>query len=138
MKKCSTCRQAKPCDAFATDRRAKDGKQARCRQCHNEANQRSRKGNREYLDRLSAQRAESRTRLAQIKLERGCADCGYQEHAAALDFDHRPGEVKLFDVASGPARRGWGAIEAEVAKCDVVCANCHRIRTYTRRYSNAA
>lgn len=67
-----------------------------------------------------------------LKLSRGCADCGYAEHPAALDFDHRPGEDKLYCVGAL-----WGSsratILAEAAKCDVVCANCHRIRTWKRR-----
>ena len=66
------------------------------------------------------------------KLEMGCVDCGYVEHSAALDFDHRPGTVKVRDIKSGQ-HLGWQALLDEIAKCDVVCANCHRIRTYERR-----
>jgi len=70
-------------------------------------------------------------RITQVKLDRGCADCGYKDHPAALDFDHVTGE-KLFEI--GPAAtRSWESIEAEIEKCEVVCANCHRIRTYNRR-----
>lgn len=66
------------------------------------------------------------------KLERGCTDCGYNAHPAALDFDHLPGTVKVRDIKSGQ-QLGWAALMAEVSKCEVVCANCHRIRTATRR-----
>ena len=66
------------------------------------------------------------------KLEHGCADCGYKAHHAALDFDHRPGTSKVRDIKSGQ-QLGWVALQEEVAKCDVVCANCHRIRTFVRR-----
>ena len=72
-----------------------------------------------------------RAHLQAIKLERGCADCGYNAHPAALDFDHRPGVKKLFNLAN-MSNATWTQVEAEVAKCDVVCANCHRIRTVTR------
>jgi formate-dependent nitrite reductase cytochrome c552 subunit len=61
----------------------------------------------------------------------GCQDCGYRRHAAALQFDHRPDEVKVGNISD------WsGDIEsmiAEMDKCDVVCANCHAIRTELRR-----
>jgi hypothetical protein len=66
------------------------------------------------------------------KLEHGCADCGYRGHHAALDFDHLPGTAKVRDIKSGQ-QLGWAALQEEVAKCDVVCANCHRIRTFVRR-----
>ncbi len=66
-----------------------------------------------------------------IKLERGCMDCGYRSHPSALDFDYRPGEVKVFNICSN-VQRSWAVIETEIAKCDVVCANCHRIRTVDR------
>ena len=61
----------------------------------------------------------------------GCVDCGYNEHPAALDLDHRPGVDKKFELALGH-NRSAAAIKAELAKCDVVCANCHRIRTFKR------
>ena len=72
------------------------------------------------------------TNLARIKLAAGCADCGYKVHPAALDFDHRPRTGKRWHV-SAMAGRSSVLIQREIAKCDVVCANCHRIRTYKRR-----
>jgi hypothetical protein len=58
-------------------------------------------------------------------------DCGYNESAVALDFDHLPEFDKLFTIGNN-AHRSWAAIEAEIAKCEVVCANCHRVRTAAR------
>jgi len=75
-------------------------------------------------------------RIDAIKLERGCADCGYNAHAEALDFDHLPGAIKRYEVAQ-MGRSGWATIEAEIAKCEVVCSNCHRVRTVRRRRSEA-
>jgi hypothetical protein len=81
-----------------------------------------------------AKREQIRERLDNIKLAAGCVDCGYNIHPAALDFDHRPGTVKLFAIGTNRGRGecGWSLILAEIAKCEVVCANCHRIRTVTR------
>ena len=78
--------------------------------------------------------AETRQEINAYKLERGCADCGYNAHPAALDFDHLPGAKKCFTIGSD-AIRNRERIWAEIAKCEVVCANCHRIRTVTRRHS---
>lgn len=72
-----------------------------------------------------------RAKLAEFKLSKGCVDCGYRESALALEFDHLPGTVKVRTVAS-MMYSSWDVIWAEVAKCEVVCANCHAIRTFTR------
>jgi hypothetical protein len=61
-----------------------------------------------------------------------CADCGETFHPVAMDFDHRDGTIKLFDVGTS-MQRNWEMILAEIAKCDVVCSNCHRIRTYNKK-----
>ena len=67
------------------------------------------------------------------KVEQGCVDCGYAEHPAALQFDHLPGEDKLFNIGEQVGNYRVETIWAEIAKCEVVCANCHAIRTTERR-----
>lgn len=42
-------------------------------------------------------------------------------------------EVKVFNVSPFRQKGGWPSILTEVAKCDIVCANCHRVRTAQRR-----
>ena len=76
-------------------------------------------------------RRNVKAQLEAYKSERGCADCGYNKHPVALDFDHLPGHVKDFTIGSETIRN-LDRIWKEVAKCEVVCANCHRIRTATR------
>jgi hypothetical protein len=49
-----------------------------------------------------------------------------------MDFDHRDGEVKRGNVGAKIGIWGWPRILAEIAKCDLICANCHRIRTARR------
>jgi hypothetical protein len=49
-----------------------------------------------------------------------------------MDFDHRDGERKLQLVGRLFASGALNKALAEVEKCDVVCSNCHRIRTYDR------
>ncbi len=67
-------------------------------------------------------------------LKRGnpCADCGLVFHPCAMDFDHVRGQ-KIDHVsklsASAISRK---RILDELAKCELVCANCHRVRTYNR------
>jgi len=61
-----------------------------------------------------------------------CMDCGGSFPPECMDFDHRPGEGNRREVG-GMLRYTEVAIRAEVAKCDLVCANCHRIRTISRQ-----
>lgn len=70
--------------------------------------------------------------IRQFKMDSGCADCGYTAHHAALQFDHRPGTTKVFTIGEKVSAYSLAKIYAEIAKCDVVCANCHFIRTFTR------
>jgi hypothetical protein len=50
-----------------------------------------------------------------------------------MEFDHRDPATKLAAVMSLISKAGWERIAEEVAKCDIVCSNCHRLRTYVRR-----
>ena len=69
--------------------------------------------------------------LNSLKVTAGCMDCGYNADPLALDFDHVRGK-KLYSVSKMIQRR-WAVMWAEIAKCEVVCANCHRIRTWRTR-----
>ena len=65
--------------------------------------------------------------------ERPCMDCGGSFEPHQMDFDHRSDAMKSFRLTSGDALlRPTAVILDEAAKCDVVCANCHRIRTWQR------
>jgi hypothetical protein len=68
--------------------------------------------------------------LAKIKEDSGCVDCGIKNHII-LDFDHL--RDKKYNI-SRMIHDGfsWKAIKKEIEKCEVVCSNCHRIRTYNR------
>lgn len=80
------------------------------------------------------QRTQTRARwIKAYKLSRGCMDCGYKDHPEALDFDHRPGVQKQFEISAVCKNGNMDRLMAEIEKCDVVCANCHRVRTANRR-----
>lgn len=62
-----------------------------------------------------------------------CADCGRRFHPAAMTFDHLPGTTKRSDIATLVRRTSIRLASEEIAKCELVCANCHAVRTYERR-----
>lgn len=80
----------------------------------------------------SNKRAKRRELLSRIKLERGCARCGYNEHPAALDFNHLDPTEKAFRISSDVTSLEKTLLEIE--KCEVLCANCHRIHTYEQNH----
>lgn len=122
-RRCTACLEVKPLTAFSM--RSRNGKPSRprstCREC-----------NADYIREYGRERREF---IRNYKAERGCADCGYNKDARALEFDHLPGMVKLFDVSAMRFRGSWQQLHEEIAKCEVVCANCHRIRTDERNDS---
>jgi len=63
--------------------------------------------------------------------DRPCADCGVKYPPYVMDFDHVRGTKTSNLNLARYHSRSW--IDREVAKCDVVCANCHRERTHNRR-----
>jgi len=63
--------------------------------------------------------------LVGYKAQQKCRDCP-ETHPACLDFHHREGEEKTMRVSKLVYQGTLSALQAEVAKCDVVCSNCHR------------
>ena len=122
---CKTCAVEKPLSGFYANAGMRDGHLSWCKPCTYAR----------YRNGRSERQRKLLLRIHKIKVERGCVDCGYNTHAAALDFDHLPGHIKTARIATMSGGSKWELIEAEIAKCEVVCANCHRIRTTDRRSS---
>ena len=56
-----------------------------------------------------------------------CADCGVEQDIACMQFHHRIPEDKLFTIGAHVTRK-WSALRDEISKCDIICANCHKMR----------
>jgi hypothetical protein len=125
---CRSCAEIKPMQEFALSKTSRGGRLARCRACVRESGRASRSL---WLVR---RKRHNRELIQKLKVERGCADCGYNKHPAALDFDHLPENSKL-DRVSAMTMASLEKLLAELVKCEVVCANCHRVRTYERAQS---
>ena len=59
-----------------------------------------------------------------------CKDCNGRFPPCAMDFDHVRGK-KVRHIGA-MVNASFLALVAELAKCDLVCSNCHRIRTQAR------
>lgn len=100
-------------------------------------NQTARNGFRErQCERNRERRQKHYELLVRIK-DVPCMDCGGRFHHCQMEFDHRPDETKLLAIA-----RNRGAklerLLAEIEKCDIVCANCHALRTWQRQQQKGA
>lgn len=70
--------------------------------------------------------------LINASKDKPCKDCKVSYPSYVMDFDHKNPCDKLFNVGEGGV--GYEALKLEILKCDVVCSNCHRIRTFDRTY----
>ena len=134
MKRCTRCKVEKALADFPSRKLAKDGKASWCSACFKE-NWRQRYY--ENHPHYKARHAESRNRLRREKarkvydylLNHPCADCG-ESDPVVLEFDHKPGLAKFESVMQMVINNAsWPNIFAEIQKCEVRCANCHRRRT---------
>lgn len=75
-------------------------------------------------------RADKLRKIISDAKQQPCTDCKQSYPFYMLEFDHTRGK-RSFCIASG-SPKGWKAVEDEIAKCDIVCANCHCKRTYLR------
>lgn len=133
MKTCATCTKTLPMDAFGRNRRNRDGRMYNCKCCTSEYSKRHYQSNKnKYVAKAGAWSARQTVIMREAKTQ-PCADCGGTFHPCAMDFDHRPGEQKLFNISRAVKSIGLERLRAEIEKCDVVCANCHRIHTFNRR-----
>jgi hypothetical protein len=134
-RKCYRCGAIKPAAAFAWRRRHVGQRDSFCRPCRKEYGREHYLANRQrYIDQARKQKMRlqlERTRyLIEYFVTHPCVDCGERD-PVVLEFDHL--RDKAFNIGSALSRRNWQAILDEMAKCEVVCANCHRRRTAVRR-----
>lgn len=134
MKRCTKCKLEKPQDDFPSLRKASDGKALWCRSCFHQ-NWKARYYTNHALYKQKHTESRNRLRLEKARkvyeylMTHPCTDCG-ESDPVVLEFDHKDGCEKTNAIAQLVAdNRSWKNILAEIAKCDVRCANCHRRKT---------
>ena len=86
------------------------------------------------LLRKAKYKEERRRFIEGLKKNKPCMDCGNIYPPQVMDFDHRDGKTKIRSI-SWMVFNDTSNIEKirkEIEKCDLICANCHRVRTYAR------
>jgi hypothetical protein len=132
MKTCSKCKQVKTIEEFPYRNKSKGTRVSWCKPCKQEyESEHYRKSDSRKLQ-IRSQNKVQRERCIALALaakSSGCVDCG-EKDPIVLDFDHLGDKIKnVAEMMNGTPHK----MLAEIAKCEVVCANCHRRRTHSRR-----
>lgn len=140
MKTCVKCNEQKDDFQFNKKTKNKDGTyrlQSYCKECGKKCNKENYKKNlKRYIDKAK----KNNSIYKKINIENiikylkahPCVDCG-EKNPLVLEFDHRDPKTKDFEVSVLISRTTWSRVFEEIEKCDVRCANCHRIKTAKER-----
>lgn len=140
-KKCTKCNKELPVECFRTRRSTSKLLISWCKDCQREYRRQH------YKDNLQAYTINSKDRYTrsidgfkkmvdELK-DKPCTDCNKRFHSVAMDFDHLIPNQKKFTISKFLRRKrltekSVAELLAEIAKCELVCACCHRVRTYVR------
>lgn len=106
-----------------------------CKDCRNKASKLYYEENKEVRNKQIQKRAlVNKQKIRDFIIEaksKPCTDCDETFHHSAMDFDHLGG--KEFNISDAVRRNmSLNRIQTEINKCELVCSNCHRIRTWKR------
>lgn len=133
-RRCAICGENKFLNQFNIKKKNVDRTiyDAYCRPCRRGYRERHYQANKQYYYLRVRERERRIEAMAAAAKARPCVDCGIQYAPWQMDFDHVSGKkverVSQLAHDSGSIR----LVLAEIAKCEVVCANCHRNRTHLR------
>ncbi len=132
---CSKCNTEKSLKEFNWRDEQKGWRHSFCKTCHAKYRKKHYHNNKDkYIHKASAWNKKQTALLREFILaylkSHSCVDCGLND-IRVLDFDHVKGKFMGISVM---VRRchSIDSIKKEIEKCDVRCANCHRIKTFER------
>lgn len=132
------CKEEKPLYEFNKNSSKTDGYQTFCRQCSNRQSKYYYEKNKTKHKEVVAKRrrqviTENHSKMLEFLATKACVDCGTRD-TRVLEFDHIRDKKKNVSILLHTAY-SWDTILEEIGKCEIVCANCHRIRTLERSKS---
>lgn len=134
MKLCSGCGEVKLLSEFHKNKGRKDGVNSYCKPCRaviDHKRYEAKVG--KCVPRHPQGSEQGRSAwLTGLKAGRPCTDCGRVFPPQVMQWDHLPGYQKLGDLSEDFWGRPREDVLAEIAKCELVCTNCHTIRTFER------
>ena len=131
MKKCYKCQVEKPLECFSKNVSRVDGLSGQCKECHKTLRREHYEANKpKILEQVKRKKMEYLKWYDSLK-QKPCVDCNRTFPSYAMDFDHL-NEKKFMLSLARKGRWSKEMVLAEISKCDLICAVCHRIRTYNR------
>lgn len=134
---CTKCKIDKPEEGFGWKSLSKEQRQYWCRECVSAERKKQYESYKSRgLQAAARRRAVERTKeIIDKAKDNPCTDCGMKFHPVCMDFDHI--KEKTYNVS---LMKGFGveALKKEISKCELVCSNCHRIRTHKRRLAQSS
>lgn len=130
---CGSCNETKQINEFSKNKCKKDGLQTKCKKCNRLYLQDHYEENKDYYAKKRQNVFKKyQNKVSKIKESTPCKDCGKYYPSYVMDFDHISLD-KEFNISILINYGNWEKLQAEIDKCEVVCSNCHRIRTHMRR-----
>ena len=136
MKTCSSCKIEKTLSEF-NKKSGRKNHQPYCRECDNKRSREYYFLNKEHHIKVIAKRNKEYKKeideyIRELKSNTKCLDCNKNYHWFQMDFDHVRGEKDRPISEMVKNKVSLSRIKLEIEKCEIVCSNCHRLRTYTR------
>ena len=124
-KTCPKCKETMQTTLFSSNKSKPDGLQRVCKQCSRDANIKSyNKHKKRYHSRSQAYTQKTLNELKEYKASQTCQKCGNDKYYL-LEFHHLDPSTKDGDVSTLAKTKGKRAVWDEIAKCVVLCKNCH-------------
>lgn len=122
MKKCCKC-----------DNPRRNKTSTYCKSCHNEYQKAFYKKNPRSISESSKRNHDRIREFVKESKNIPCVDCKIKYPYYVMDFDHVRGDKKFILAVAASKYRSIKSIQEEIDKCEVVCSNCHRERTFNRK-----
>ena len=127
MKVCSTCKGRKGLDSFNFKNKVRQTRNSVCKDCMKTYRSNHYANNKKtYLDQKTKRSLKYRLEFYDWLKKQECTDCG-EKNFRVLELDHQ--RDKSYNISERISYTPFKTIMKELEKCEVVCANCHRIRT---------
>ena len=131
MKNCHKCQLEKESTEFSKNGSKRDGFSDTCKVCHREYNKLHYEKRKSYYVAKAKKSKDNLVDSIRKLKDIPCTDCKQNYPWYVMDFDHL--RDKTFNIGHAFSRSKEKILE-EIAKCEVVCSNCHRARTYKRTH----
>ncbi len=136
MKKCTRCEENLSIDNFPIMNKKTGKISSMCLECKREYDREYWENNKETKSEIKNENAKNnrkskRKYIVDLLKKSKCVDCNNSDWRV-LEFDHKDRETKSFNIADS-VQYSIEKIQKEIDKCDIVCANCHNIRTIEQR-----